>query len=207
VSDPGRSAGGSGARRSGGERSAEASKPIDRQKSAAGIGGTLARVEGPHGWQQGAPAVGARPRTGTAARAARRGAEGGSPLEALRPGTPSRTARGPTARWDRKEAAGKRPTRGTRNACQAAEGGQGSVGVRSPMASGTRRGRGGGDGRQVTRLTLGALSTCLRLGRPRDVPTGGQPSAAGEKERRSDPRPEPVNSARGHHRVYRRRRR
>ncbi len=123
------------------------------------------------------------------------------------PGTPSRTARVPTVRWDLKEAAGKRPTRGTRTAGEAAACGRGSVGVRSPMVSGTLRCRGGGDGRKVTRLTLGALSTCLRLGRPRGFPKGGQQSAEGEKDRRSDPRPEQVNPARGHTLVYRRRRR
>jgi hypothetical protein len=113
-------------------------------------------------------------------------------------GTPSRTARVPIARWDLKEAAGKRPTRGTRIACEAAQRGQGSVGVRSPMSSGTLWGICGGNGRKVTRLTLGALSICLVLGRPQGLSMGGQTSAEGEKDRRSDPRPEHVNSARCH---------
>jgi len=84
---------------------------------------------------------------------------------------------------------------------------RGSVGVRSPMAAGTLRCRCGGAGRQVTRLTLGALSTGLRRGWPRGFPTGGQPSAAGEKDRRRDPRPAQVTPARGHPLVSRRRRR
>jgi hypothetical protein len=113
----------------------------------------------------------------------------------------------PTARWDLKEAAGKRPTQGTRTACEAAECGRGSVGVRSPMASGTLRWRCGGDGRKVTRLTRGALATGLRRGRPRGFPTGGQQSAEGEKDRRSEPRPEQVTPARCHHLADRRRRR
>ena len=52
-------------------------------------------------------------------------------------GTPSRTARVPTARWDLKEAAGKIPTRGTRSAYEASPRGQGSVGFQNPMSSGT----------------------------------------------------------------------
>src|SRR5215475_2248198 len=110
-------------------------------------------------------------------------------------GTPSRTARVPTARWDLKEAGGKRPTRGPRTACEAVERGRGSVGVRSPMSSGTIRCRCGGDGRKGTRLTLGDLLTCLVLGRSRGRPKGGQKSAEGEKDRRSDPRPKHVNLA------------
>jgi hypothetical protein len=118
-------------------------------------------------------------------------------LEASRPGTPSRTARGPTVRWELKAAAGKRPTRGTRTAREAATCGRGSVGVRSPVASGTRRCRGSGDGRQVTRLPLGARSTGLRRGRPRGCPPGGQKSAEGAQDRRRDPRPAQVPPARG----------
>ncbi len=79
-------------------------------------------------------------------------------------GTPSRTARVSTARWNLKEAVSKRLTRGTRTACEAAYRGQGSVGVRSPMSSGTVGCICGGYGRKVTRLTLGDLSTCLVLG-------------------------------------------
>jgi len=123
------------------------------------------------------------------------------------PGTPSQTARGSTVRWDLQEAAGTRPTRGTRTACEAAEYGRGRVGVRSPMAAGILRCRCGGDGGQVTRLTLGALSTGRRLGRSRGFPTGGQKSAEGEKDRRRDARPERGNLARGHNLVSRRRRR
>jgi hypothetical protein len=122
-------------------------------------------------------------------------------------GTPSRTARVPIARWDLKAAEGKLPTRGTRIACEAVPRGRGSVGVRSPRSSGTRWGICGGDGRKGTRLTLGALSICLVLGRPKGLPMGGQKSAEGEKDRRSDPRPEPVNPARGHDLECRRRRR
>jgi len=43
-------------------------------------------------------------------------------------GTPSRTARVPTARWDLKEAEGKTPNRGTRRAYEARGSGRGSVG-------------------------------------------------------------------------------
>ena len=82
-------------------------------------------------------------------------------------GTPSRTARASAARRSLKEAEGKLLTRGTRTACEALPRGRGSVGVQSPMSSGTRWGICGGDGRKVTRLTLGALSICLVLGRPR----------------------------------------
>jgi hypothetical protein len=63
-----------------------------------------------------------------------------------------------------------------------------------------------GGGRKVTRLTLGALSTCLVLGRPRGLSMDGQKSAEGEKDRRSDPRPEHVNPSRCHDLVDRRRR-
>jgi hypothetical protein len=120
-------------------------------------------------------------------------------------GTPSRTARVPTARWDLKEAEGKLPTRGTRTACEAMQGGRGSVGVQSPKSSGTLWGICGGDGRKVTRLTLGGLSICLVLGGPKGLLMGGQKSAEGEKDRRSDPRPEHVNPARCHDLVSRRR--
>ena len=122
-------------------------------------------------------------------------------------GTPSRTARVPIVRWDLKEAGGKLPTRGTRIACEALPRGRRSVGVRSPMSSGTRGGICGGDGRKVTRLTLGDLSTCLVLGRSRGLSMDGQKSAEGDKERRSAPRPEHVNPARCHDLVCRRRRR
>ena len=75
------------------------------------------------------------------------------------------------------------------------------------MSSGTMRCICGGDGRKVTRLTLGELFTCLRLGRLRGLPMGEQQSAAGEKGRRSDPRPKHVTPIRCHNLVYRRRRR
>jgi hypothetical protein len=121
-------------------------------------------------------------------------------------GTPSRTARVLTVRWDLKEAEGKLPPRGTRTAWEALSRGRGSVGVQSPMSSGTRRGICGGDGRKVTRLTLGALSICLVLGKLKGLSMGGQKSAEGNKDRRSDPRPEHVNPARCHNLVSRRRR-
>jgi hypothetical protein len=94
-------------------------------------------------------------------------------------GTPSRTARVPIVRGDLKEAVGKLLPRGTRTACEAVDRGQGSVGVRSPMSSGTIRCICGGDGRKGTRLTLGDLFTCLVLGLSRGRPTGGQKSADG----------------------------
>ena len=95
-------------------------------------------------------------------------------------GTPSRTARVPIVRWDLKEAEGKLLTRGTRTVCEAAERGQGSVGVRSPMSSGPRRWICGGDGRKVTRLTLGDLLTCLALGLSKGRPKGEPKSAEGK---------------------------
>jgi hypothetical protein len=116
-------------------------------------------------------------------------------------GTPSRTARVPIVRWDLKEAGGKRPTRGTQTACEAAQRGRGSVGVQSPMSSGTLWGICGGDGRKVTRLTLGALSICPWLGKSKGFLMDGQKSAEGEKDRRSDPRLEHVNPARHHYLV------
>ena len=79
-------------------------------------------------------------------------------------GTPSRTARVPTARWDLKEAAGKPPTRGTRSACEASDRGRGSVGVRSPKSSGSVRCICDGYGGKVTRLTLGDLPACQEGG-------------------------------------------
>ncbi len=94
-------------------------------------------------------------------------------------GTPSRTAKVPIVRWDLKEAGGKLPTRGTRIAWEASQRGRGSVGVQSPMSSGTLGGICGGNGRKVTRLTLGDLLTCLVLGLSRGRLKGGQKSAEG----------------------------
>jgi hypothetical protein len=54
----------------------EVSAPIGRPKSAEGLVGTQGRAEGPNGWQEGAPDAGPKPCPWTAARAARRGAEG-----------------------------------------------------------------------------------------------------------------------------------
>ena len=47
------------------------------------------------------------------------------------------------------------------------------------MSSGTVGCICGGNGVKVTRLTLGALCTCLVLGLSRDSPMGGQKSAEG----------------------------
>ena len=105
-------------------------------------------------------------------------------------GTPSRTARVPIARWDLKEAVGKlRPEAHEPHVRQCRVGEEASV---SEARCHPERDWCicGGDGRKVTRLTLGDLSTCLVLGRPRGRPMGGQKSAEGDKERRSDPRPE-----------------
>ena len=77
-------------------------------------------------------------------------------------GTPSRTARVPTARWDLKEAGGKPLTRGTRTASEAWSHGRGRVGTRSPKSSGMWLCICGGYGGKVTRLTLGDLYSCLR---------------------------------------------
>ena len=96
-------------------------------------------------------------------------------------GTPSRTARVPIVRWDLKEAEGKILTRGTRIACEASCCGAGSVGVRSPLSSGTARCICGGYGRKVTRLTLGDLRACLVLGLPRGSLMGAQKSAEGRR--------------------------
>ena len=73
-------------------------------------------------------------------------------------GTPSRTARVSTARWDLKEAVGKPPTRGTRSACEAADRGREGIGTRTRQSSGSIRSICDGDGGKVTRLTLGTLS-------------------------------------------------
>ncbi len=78
-------------------------------------------------------------------------------------GTPSRTARVSTARWDLKEAAGKPPTRGTRSAYEAADQGREGLGTQTQQSSGTIRSICAGDGGKVTRLTLGTLS--IRVGR------------------------------------------
>jgi hypothetical protein len=81
------------------------------------------------------------------------------------PGTPSRTARVPIARWDLKEAEGKSPARGTRTAYEANVCGRGGVGPQNPKASGTDGRRCGGRGEKVTRLTLGDLSCCREANR------------------------------------------
>ena len=60
-------------------------------------------------------------------------------------------------------------------------GGRGSVGVRSPLSSGTGRCICGGYGRKVTRLTLGDLRACLVRGLPRGSPMGAQKSAEGRR--------------------------
>jgi hypothetical protein len=91
-------------------------------------------------------------------------------------GTPSRTARVSTARWNLKEAEGKLPTRGTRIAYEAASRwARGRIDpkpdvIRTESAYMRRVG-----GRKVTRLTLRDLSSCL------DTCEGVNPS-------RSDPR-------------------
>ena len=56
-----------------------------------------------------------------------------------------------------------------------------SIGVRSPLSSGTARCICGGYGRKVTRLTLGDLRACLVLGLPRGSPMGAQKSAEGRR--------------------------
>ena len=58
---------------------------------------------------------------------------------------------------------------------------RGSVGVRSPLSSGTVRCICGGYGRKVTRLTLGDLRACLVRRLPRGSPMGAQKSAAGRR--------------------------
>ena len=59
--------------------------------------------------------------------------------------------------------------------------GRGSVGVRSPLSSGTARCICGGHGRKVTRLTLGDLRACLVRGLPRGSPMSAQKSAEGRR--------------------------
>ena len=73
-------------------------------------------------------------------------------------GTPSRSARVSTARWDLKEAAGKPPARGTRSAYQAADRGREGLGTQTRQSSGSIRSICDGHGGKVTRLTLGTLS-------------------------------------------------
>ncbi len=108
-------------------------------------------------------------------------------------GTPSRTARVPIVRWDLKEAAGKLLTRGTRSASEAWDDGRGSVGFRSPMSSGSVLRICDGCGRKVTRLTQGTLFLCHWLVASKGAAMGEQDSAEGDKDHRSDPRPERVN--------------
>jgi hypothetical protein len=72
-------------------------------------------------------------------------------------GTPSRTARVSTARWNLKEAAGKLPTRGTQSAYEAADRGREGLGTQTRQSSGSIRSICDGDGGKVTRLTLGTL--------------------------------------------------
>ena len=72
-------------------------------------------------------------------------------------GTPSRTARVSTARWNLKEAAGKAPPRGTQSAFEAADRGRGGHGTQTRKSSGSIRSTCDGDGGKVTRLTLGTL--------------------------------------------------
>ena len=108
-------------------------------------------------------------------------------------GTPSRTARVPIARWDLKEAVSKLLTRGTRSASEAWDDGRGSVGFRSPMSSGSFLRICDGYGRKVTRLTQGTLFLCHWLVTSRGAAMGEQNSAEGNKDHRSDPRPELVN--------------
>ena len=122
-------------------------------------------------------------------------------------GTPRHTARGPLVRGERKAAGGKRPTRGTQTAWEAAQRGRGRVGVHRPRSSGPLGGLGGGDGRKGTRLPLGALSICPWRGQAKGVLREGPQSAAGEQDRRSAPRPAQVHPARHHSHVCRRRRR
>jgi hypothetical protein len=73
-------------------------------------------------------------------------------------GTPSRTARVSTARWNLKEAAGKPLPRGTRSAYEAADRGREGNGTQTRQSSGSIRSTCDGDGGKVTRLTLGTLS-------------------------------------------------
>ena len=84
-------------------------------------------------------------------------------------GTPSRTARVPTVRWDLKEAEGKTPNRGTRNVYEAHGCGRGSGEVRVRCHPGTVMRSCVGIGAKVTRLTLGDLHSRLRAGPHRKV--------------------------------------
>lgn len=105
-------------------------------------------------------------------------------------GTPSRTARVSTARWDLKEAEDKALIQGTRSPYEACAHGRGCVGPQNPKTSGMCVGRRDGYGAKVTRLTLGDLTPGHELGRPRGQPIRGQKSAEGIVGRCSDRRPE-----------------
>jgi hypothetical protein len=93
-------------------------------------------------------------------------------------GTPSRTARVSTARWNLKEAEGKLPARGTRTVYEAP-----ARWARGPLDSKPEVIRIGPAymrrvyGRQVTRLPLRGLPFCLVLAASQGVVMGRQKSA------------------------------
>ena len=87
------------------------------------------------------------------------------PVEALMTGTPSRTARVPSVRWDLKEAVGKLPARGTRTAYEATSWwARGRIDLKPDVIRIETAYMRRVCGRKVTRLTLRDLSSC-RLAR------------------------------------------
>ena len=109
-------------------------------------------------------------------------------------GTPSRTARVSTARWNLKEAEDKTLIQGTRTLYEAAVCGRESVGSQNPKTSGTGGRIQGGYGAKVTRLTLGDLLSGYMLGRSRGQPIREQKSADGIVGRCSYRRPERIRT-------------
>ena len=109
-------------------------------------------------------------------------------------GTPSRTARVSTVRWNLKEAEDKTPIQGTQIWYEAVVRGRGSVDSQSPKTSGTGGRIPGGCGGKVTRLTLGDLLSGHVLGRSEDQTIREQKSAEGIVGRCSDRRPERIRA-------------
>jgi hypothetical protein len=108
-------------------------------------------------------------------------------------GTPSRTARVPTARWDLKEAAGKAPNRGTRCAYEARNRGRGSGDFLARRHPERLRVDATGLGRRSRALPWEICARAME-GRtsPLGVARGAQKSAEGIPGCRTSPRPEQV---------------
>jgi len=111
-------------------------------------------------------------------------------------GTPSRTARVSTARWNLKEAEDKTPIRGTQILYEATVCGRGSVGSqtqRHPERAGVYKAE---MERRSHALPWEICPWATLLGRSRGQPIKGQKSAEGIVGRCSDQRPELVRAER-----------